>query len=136
MIPFSFASAYNVNRYLSYAVIGYGSSFNGSTRSYSAGYNFLYYRAANFYDKNGKLVYSGNSRMRTLNVEDTSVSCIVLGYSDNTVTAGDSVLLSWGYLPSANRFYGFSTEINGTKYQGQNDSVVIMSSSTDDRFYN
>lgn len=110
--------------YVSTLSIGIGRSFVGSTRSYSAGYQVIRFAAS-------QLITDENHKEMRLHVsleEEQTNSCRFIGSTIFIADSPESFFHNWGYQPSGDYYYGFSTKIGNVSYAGVRSFEVIMAS--------
>ena len=102
--------------------LGIGASLNGSTREYLSGKNGIMIAVSQLVtDQTHKEV-----RLLTTYAEDASTYCELIGKVTFKTTNPTGFKKEWGVLPKGNRFYTFTTKINGTSYAGLISQEVIM----------
>ena len=114
--------AENMSWWPSTLSLGIGSSVNGATRKYYAGRNKIRIAVSQLVtDQTHKEV-----RLATTYSEEASNYCELIGSVIFKTTHQTGFEKDWGLLQNGNRFYTFSTKINGTSYAGLISKEVIM----------
>lgn len=102
--------------------LGIGKSLTGSTREYLAGKNGIRIAVS-------KLVTDSTHkelRLETQYIEEASNYCELIGQVTFKTQNQTGFSKEWGILPDGNRYYTFSTKIDGKSYAGIISNEVIM----------
>lgn len=111
--------------YTSYLIIGNGSTVIGGTRYYTAGTNTIDISVDGWTNYGNK----GYTKLKTTLMRDNGNSSTQLGSSTNKISStGFSIYNNYGYQAASNKYYTFTTYINGVVYGGVTSNSIIMQS--------
>ncbi|MBR1376662.1 MAG: hypothetical protein IJ565_02495 [Bacilli bacterium] len=131
-------SASIINNYDDPIDIPYGSTVidMDHIRYFSAGYNYFRMEVQYLLSSTGALNNVTVSKVRTTYIESSGTYSTLIGYQDASVSTSAPVFaIRWGYLSSGNRYYSYSTEINGTDYYGIRPLHMYKRSNSGDSFW-
>lgn len=115
----------SASSYTSTLNIGNGVSFSGSTRYYTAGTH----KISIYVDSYTKMSLMNYTKLKIQLARDNGNSSTLLGTKTNTINdLTTTVLNNFGTQTAGNKYYSFSTKIDGTTYGGVKSNSVVMSS--------
>lgn len=111
--------------YTSYLQIGNGSTVIGSTRYYTAGTHNIQIDI----DSWTNYASRGYTKLRiSLSRDNGNSSTLLSTYTRQISAANICTYNNMGYQAASNKYYSFSTKIDGTTYGGIYSSNVVMTS--------
>lgn len=115
----------SASSYTSTLYIGNGSTVTGSTRYYTAGTH----KISIYVDSYTKMSLMNYTKLKIQLARDNGNSSTLLGTKTNTINdLTTTVLNNFGTQTAGNKYYAFSTKIDGTTYGGVKSNSVVMSS--------
>ena len=114
----------DASTYRSTLSLGKGKYVAGATRAYTAGYNSIRIDINSFTKVDG-LNYT---KLQVNYIEDATNYCFNIGSVVFKIDAKTTYAHDWGNLSTGNRYYLFSTKVDGYSYGGVSSNNVIMTS--------
>ena len=124
-ITFAFVAMMNASTYWSTLSLGTGRTLKGATRAYTAGINAISINPYTFEKANG-LDYT---KLEVALYDDVSTANPLVGTVKFRVDDNKNKLRYYfGDQPAGNRYYKFSTKVDGFNYGGVTSEEVLMMS--------